>query len=1001
MPTIATVENCRVEGGPRVFNPEPSREQAELLDREDELALIESALASAASGVGGLVLVHGPAGIGRTRLVASTVELARERNFETCVARCGELEREYRFAVIRDLLERRTLEFSPAERSSALSGRAVRTLPALGLGPSGAVGNVRPEFDTLLGLDRLVVKLAAARPLLLAVDDLQWCDQASMRFFAYLARRLGDRSILIVGAWRKGEHGVCPASLRALRSEPQTLWLTPRPLGWSAVREILARELGEDPHPSVVESCLDRTGGVPFLVCELAAALRSERAGAGREAVRTLNNLTPASVRRAVTWRLAHRRDAVRDVARAVAVLGDGCAVAEAAEICQLSSAKARHAADALARADILAHLDGLTFAHPVIASAVSLDIEPAHRADWHARAVRLLARSGADAERIARHLLQTEPAGDLRSSRLLRVAARAAVDRQAAEVAQTYLRRALIEAADPRERAAVLAALGDVELETGQYEHAILHLDESVRAAEGPEQLVPRAIAHAQATAGEHGCADAIELLRDCAGQLATGADQDHALRLRAAIIELALLDERAAAGVSPMLDDCEDLQGATATERSLLAVCAGLRAMRGDTTADAMRILCERVLVRDTQVRDECLGAPAFLSACVAALVADEVALVERALKQASGSVKPGASEAAIAICRAQVALSRGDVADAERDADTAAARVCELAPSALNSRLVAGAASAVVLAGIARDRVPHADRLLETLASRAGTSEPWAGELAALRARLLLASRRPREALVHCSLAATHELRTGNVGPAPWWRGLAALATHHPGDGSRALDLAEDHLERARRWAAPSLVGSALLVRAAVDDGGTRCDLIEEAIAVLAPTPARLQLAHAYVELGSALRRESRRKAAHAQLMRGADLAHRCGAVQLADRARAELRSLGARPRRRAFSGLDALTASERRVVELAARPMTKRQIAQELTVTIKTVEGQLSAAYRKLDVHSRAELDGILRNERNDRDARPMDAVCSSCGGELPIPVHGGGSDVDVE
>ncbi|MDX6677053.1 MAG: hypothetical protein QOE31_1105 [Solirubrobacteraceae bacterium] len=988
---IAAALNGHVDGGPRLVEPESSRDQAELLDREHELALIESALASAAAGAGGLVLVHGPAGIGRTRLVDSAVALARERNFETFVTRCGELEREYRFAVTRDLLERRMLELTPAQRRSALSGGAVRALPALGLGgPSGAGGNGRLEFDALRGLDRLVVNLAAARPLLVAVDDLQWCDQASMRFLAYLARRVGDRRILIVGAWRSGEPGVRPGPLRALSSEPRTLWLTPRPLGSAAVRRILARELGEDAHPSVVESCHDRTGGVPFLVCELAAALRSERAGAGREAARALDLLTPASVRRAVTWRLARRRDVVRDIARAVAVLGDGCAVAEAAEICDLSHAEARHAADALVRADILAHDDGLAFAHPVVGSAVSLDIEPADRADWHARAVRLLARSGADAERIARHLLETEPAGDVRSSGLLRVAARAALDRQAAEVAETYLRRALVEAPDPQERAAVLAALGDVELQAGRYEHAVAHLDESVRGAEGPEHLIPRAIAYAQATAGAHGCAQAIDLLHGCAGQLAGDVDPDLALRLRGAIIELALLDERATADVAAMLDGCEELQGATATERSVLAACAGLRAVRGDTTAHATRILCERALAGDAQVHDEGSGALARFSACAAALVADEVGLVERALEQASGSTKPGAPEAATAICRALVALSRGNLARAERDANAAAAMVCQLVPSALNSRLVAGAATAVVLAGIERDRVPHADRLLETLASRAGMPEPCAGELAALRARLLLAGGRPQDALVQCSVAAGSERRTGNVGPTTWWRGTAALASHYAGDGSRALDLAQDHLERARLWAAPSLVGSALLVRAAVDDGRVRRELIEQAIAVLEPTSARLELAYAYVELGSALRREGRRKAAREQLTHGADLAHRCEAVRLAERVRGDLRSLGARPRRLAFSGLDALTASERRVVELAARPMTNRQIAQALTVSIKTVEGQLSAGYRKLDVHSRAELASILRTESDERGARPADAVCSSCGSELPIP-----------
>jgi DNA-binding NarL/FixJ family response regulator len=91
---------------------------------------------------------------------------------------------------------------------------------------------------------------------------------------------------------------------------------------------------------------------------------------------------------------------------------------------------------------------------------------------------------------------------------------------------------------------------------------------------------------------------------------------------------------------------------------------------------------------------------------------------------------------------------------------------------------------------------------------------------------------------------------------------------------------------------------------------------------------------------------------------------DLAHRCGAVPLADRAAEELRAAGARPRRRAHTGADALTASERRVAELAATGMSNKQIAQALFVTLRTVELHLSNAYRKLEITTRDRLGGAL-------------------------------------
>ncbi|HVE68830.1 MAG TPA: helix-turn-helix transcriptional regulator, partial [Solirubrobacteraceae bacterium] len=92
---------------------------------------------------------------------------------------------------------------------------------------------------------------------------------------------------------------------------------------------------------------------------------------------------------------------------------------------------------------------------------------------------------------------------------------------------------------------------------------------------------------------------------------------------------------------------------------------------------------------------------------------------------------------------------------------------------------------------------------------------------------------------------------------------------------------------------------------------------------------------------------------------------DLAHRCGASALVDRAREELAAAGARPRRPQLSGLESLTASERRVAELAASGSTNREIAQALFVTVKTVEWHLRNTYLKLGIASRRELVGAMQ------------------------------------
>ena len=105
---------------------------------------------------------------------------------------------------------------------------------------------------------------------------------------------------------------------------------------------------------------------------------------------------------------------------------------------------------------------------------------------------------------------------------------------------------------------------------------------------------------------------------------------------------------------------------------------------------------------------------------------------------------------------------------------------------------------------------------------------------------------------------------------------------------------------------------------------------------------------------------LRRDGRRAEAREPLRIGMDGAHACGAKPLAERARTELLATGARPRRLALQGSDALTPSERRVADLASQGRTNRQIAQALFVTTATVETHLRHVFRKLDVSGRGEL-----------------------------------------
>jgi DNA-binding CsgD family transcriptional regulator len=273
-------------------------------------------------------------------------------------------------------------------------------------------------------------------------------------------------------------------------------------------------------------------------------------------------------------------------------------------------------------------------------------------------------------------------------------------------------------------------------------------------------------------------------------------------------------------------------------------------------------------------------------------------------------------------------------------------------------LRRRIHADLLATLVLAETERGQSAEAERALARLAGIDGRSRATA--ICLQIARALALSEPTAELALQAEEQAADIVVLGGC-PRSW----AAVAHDAAGDRARAQSVATEHLEFARRWSGPTVLGRALALRGVLDAGAGRIGFLDEAVAVLEDSPARLELARAEVERGAALRRAGRRRAAREALMRGGDLAHRCGADALAARARAELVATGARPRRAAFSGVGSLTAAESRVATLAAAGLTNREIARQLTVSAKTVSGQLSAVYLKLDVHDRSALAAAMQ------------------------------------
>jgi DNA-binding CsgD family transcriptional regulator len=228
---------------------------------------------------------------------------------------------------------------------------------------------------------------------------------------------------------------------------------------------------------------------------------------------------------------------------------------------------------------------------------------------------------------------------------------------------------------------------------------------------------------------------------------------------------------------------------------------------------------------------------------------------------------------------------------------------------------------------------------------------------------RGRLRLAQGRIDAAIDDLFESGRRALALGITNPAVVpWRSLLAHALLERGQVTEARCLAADELEYARRFGAQRAIGIALRAVAAATGGPAQIDLLQEAVARL--EGARLEQARAQTELGTALRRAGRDVEAREPLRLAVDMAHRCGASPLEERALAELRAAGARPRRRLVAGSGSLTPSERRIADLAAAGHLNREIAEILFVTLATVEYHLRNAYRKLGIRSRRELATAL-------------------------------------
>ena len=237
---------------------------------------------------------------------------------------------------------------------------------------------------------------------------------------------------------------------------------------------------------------------------------------------------------------------------------------------------------------------------------------------------------------------------------------------------------------------------------------------------------------------------------------------------------------------------------------------------------------------------------------------------------------------------------------------------------------------------------------------------------------RARLALALGEVEQAREHFDSCRRRQERWAAVdSPVPvQWRTGAAEACLAGGNRDEAGRLAREALEVARRFGAPRAIGVALRVQGLAEarrERRLRC--LEESVAALERSSDRLEHTRSVYALGAELRRNGRRlDSARSAADGDARAAVACGAEALADEARRELLASGEKVAPVAASGPASLTPSELRVAEAAAAGRSNREIAQALFLSVKTVEMHLSNSYRKLDIGSRRDLEGVLEQAR---------------------------------
>ncbi|WP_280724273.1 LuxR family transcriptional regulator [Kitasatospora sp. MAA4] len=941
--------------------------------RADELEVLNGRALAARGGRPGLVLLSGPAGMGRTGLLREFLAGPQCRDMTVLHGSAsGGSADPTAYAGVRALL--RPLGLSGPDGHDThplLRGSARHALPALlPAADGGQPVDAASAYPVLHGLYSLVRHLTARRPVALVLDDAHACDEHSLRWLDFLLRRAGELPLLVVLAHRTEAEPVAAEAWAGLCAQHLATTLALGPLSGADIG-CIARQVFPGPvDPAFTERLAAVSGGNPGTAVSLLRELRRDGVSPDAEGASRVAGIGGLLVARAVPELLDTQAPWVRDVAVAIAVLGED-SVVHLGALAGVSGMLVEDALTVLRRAEAVAP-DRPALAHQAVRRAVLDTVDADRLAELRARAALLLSDAGRPAEEVAAHLLLLPGTPEPWMVTLLRAAAEPADGRSAPDTAVRYLHRVL--EAEPGDVPARLR-LAVAQAEADPFA-ALAQLRGALDAATDVRTRARFAVQHATTSLAVQGTFAAVRVLDEALDAL-------RAARLPGPDAAHRELTNRLEA--ARLLVECAHSGAAAAPVRVRLARLPASfpdLAMRHDGAALAALLTAldgcsiRRTVDHARGVTDTPGAAPSGGSLITAALalgLADEsegaLGALNRVLARGEGGGEGGGPSWTRALALSQRALvlrGLGRIPDALADARAAVAALPEDGHGGGAPSPMPRLALASVLTE--RGELERAEELLDGI-------EPPAPDGACLeyhlhltaRARLRWAAGDGGTALRLLQESGRAQAQAGLANPvfAPWWIGASRILAVL-GRTDEALEAAAHGGELARRWGSARALGLAALARGAITPGAPGVELLTEAVELLSSSPARGDHARAELVMGRALLATGDQRGAREHLRVAADLARSCGALALARTARRRLITAGGRMREITASRADILTDTERRVADLAVAGASNRQIATSLFVTVRTVETHLTSVYRKLGVSRRVGLASALHN-----------------------------------